>query len=108
MAHVPYRESKLTTLLKHALGGNSLTLMIACLSPLDAHNEENISTLRYATMARAILQRPERNDNPALAFIRKLKAENLQLRQQLAHAHQVRKLCTLQHGHAVQCSYVNF
>ena len=52
LAHVPYRESKLTTLLKHALGGNSLTLMVACLSPLDAHGEENVSTLRYATMVR--------------------------------------------------------
>ena len=50
--HVPYRESKLTTLLKHALGGNSLTLMVACLSPLDIHAEENASTLRYAAMVR--------------------------------------------------------
>jgi hypothetical protein len=39
--------------------------------------------------ARTIVQRPQRNDNPALRFICKLKAENQQLRQQLAHAHQV-------------------
>ncbi len=43
--YVPYRESKLTTLLRQSLGGNSYTLMIACLSPLDDYLDENISTL---------------------------------------------------------------
>ena len=42
---VPYRESKLTQLLKQSLGGNSYTLMMACLSPSDKFVEENISTL---------------------------------------------------------------
>lgn len=32
-AHVPYRDSKLTALLKNSLGGNTLTTMIACISP---------------------------------------------------------------------------
>jgi hypothetical protein len=45
---VPYRESKLTQLLKQSLGGNSYTLMMACLSPSDRYIEENISTLNYA------------------------------------------------------------
>ena len=43
--HVAYRDSVLTKLLKHSLGGNCHTLMIACLSPCDAHVEENASTL---------------------------------------------------------------
>ena len=42
---IPYRESKLTSLLKQSLGGNSYTLMIACLSPADRFFEENLSTL---------------------------------------------------------------
>ena len=33
---VPYRDSKLTSLLKHSIGGNSFCLMVACLAPLDA------------------------------------------------------------------------
>jgi len=48
---IPYRESKLTSLLKQSLGGNSYTLMIACLSPADRFFEENLSTLQYAARA---------------------------------------------------------
>ena len=50
-AHIPYRDSKLTSLLKQSLGGNSYSLMIACLSPSDAYADENVSTLNYATKA---------------------------------------------------------
>merc|ERR1712076_53785 len=42
--HVPYRESKLTRLFKDSLGGNSRTLMIACLSPAVADLDENINS----------------------------------------------------------------
>jgi len=45
LAFVPYRESKLTSLLKQSLGGNSYTLMMACLAPCDAFKDENASTL---------------------------------------------------------------
>jgi len=37
---VPYRESYLTRLLQSSLGGNSRTLMIACVSPADYNEEE--------------------------------------------------------------------
>jgi hypothetical protein len=45
---VPFRESKLTFILKQALGGNSRTSMIAALSPASVNFEETLSTLRYA------------------------------------------------------------
>ena len=56
--HVPYRDSKLTSLLKQSLGGNSYCLMIACLSPSDDNYEENLSTLTYATKTSGIKNKP--------------------------------------------------
>ena len=44
----PFRESKLTLLLKNALGGNTKTSMLAALSPADINHDETLSTLRYA------------------------------------------------------------
>ncbi|EGZ29983.1 hypothetical protein PHYSODRAFT_310092 [Phytophthora sojae] len=52
--HVPYRDSKLTRLLQDSLGGNSKTLMIACVSPADVNYEETSNTLRYASRAQSI------------------------------------------------------
>ena len=43
--HIPYRDSKLTRLLQDSLGGNTKTLMIACLSPADNNYDETLSTL---------------------------------------------------------------
>ena len=45
---MPYRESKLTRLLSDSLGGNSKTVMIACVSPADTDFEETMSTLKSA------------------------------------------------------------
>eukprot|EP00952_Eustigmatos_sp_NYUAD-ZCMA_P008509 35437-Eustigmatos_ZCMA.PRE.1 len=45
-AHVPYRSCKLTNLLKDSIGGNCLTVMIACIWGEAAQVEETISTLR--------------------------------------------------------------
>ncbi|KAI8333060.1 hypothetical protein BC941DRAFT_434987 [Chlamydoabsidia padenii] len=52
--HVPYRDSKLTRLLQDSLGGNSQTLMLACVSPSDSNFGETLNTLRYANRARNI------------------------------------------------------
>ncbi len=46
--HIPYRDSKLTYLLSDSLGGNSLTLMLACITPVDRFANESLSTLRFA------------------------------------------------------------
>eukprot|EP00057_Strongylocentrotus_purpuratus_P017777 XP_011672251.1 PREDICTED: LOW QUALITY PROTEIN: kinesin-like protein KIF21A [Strongylocentrotus purpuratus] len=54
-SHVPYRDSKLTRLLQDSLGGNSRTLMIACVSPSDPGLYGAFDhTLRYANRARNI------------------------------------------------------
>ncbi|CAG8663798.1 3210_t:CDS:2, partial [Scutellospora calospora] len=54
MTHIPYRDSKLTRLLQDSLGGNALTLMIACVSPAEHNVVETINTLKYANRARNI------------------------------------------------------
>ena len=51
---VPYRDSKLTRLLKGSLGGNHKTLMIACVSPSSDNMDESLSCLRYANRAKNI------------------------------------------------------
>jgi len=48
-SHVPYRQSKLTNILKDALGANCNTLMIACMWGEASHLEETTSTLRLAS-----------------------------------------------------------
>jgi hypothetical protein len=59
--HVPYRDSKLTRLLQDSLGGNSRTIMVACISPADSNVEESINTMRYAQRARNIKNSAVRN-----------------------------------------------
>lgn len=47
--HIPYRQSKLTNLLRDSLGGNCKTVMIANVWPEAVHLEETIGTLKFAT-----------------------------------------------------------
>ena len=53
-AHIPYRDSKLTRLLRGSLGGHHKTLMIACVSPSSSNIDETLNTLRYANRAKQI------------------------------------------------------
>ncbi|KAL8850601.1 MAG: hypothetical protein Q9221_004471 [Calogaya cf. arnoldii] len=59
--HIPYRNSKLTRLLKFSLGGNCKTVMIVCISPSSQHFEETQNTLRYANRAKNIQTKVTRN-----------------------------------------------
>ncbi|KAF0697348.1 Aste57867_11949 [Aphanomyces stellatus] len=90
---VPYRDSKLTKLLMDSLGGNSLTLMIACISPSPGVMEDTLSTLNYATRAKNIQNKPTIQMDPTESLIlglRKenqvLRTENVYLKQQLLQA----------------------
>ncbi|KAG9352332.1 hypothetical protein JZ751_020745 [Albula glossodonta] len=53
-SHIPYRDSKITRILKDSLGGNAKTLMIACISPSSSDFDESLNTLNYARRARNI------------------------------------------------------
>jgi kinesin family protein 6/9 len=47
--HIPYRQSRLTNLLRDSLGGNCKTVMVANIWPEGSHLEETVSTLKFAT-----------------------------------------------------------
>ncbi|XP_034489992.1 chromosome-associated kinesin KIF4 [Drosophila innubila] len=81
--YVPYRQSKLTRLLQDSLGGNSITLMIACVSPADYNVAETLSTLRYADRALQIKNKPVVNVDPHAAEVMMLKDVIQKLRMEL-------------------------
>ncbi|CAN7937559.1 unnamed protein product, partial [Ixodes hexagonus] len=81
--HIPYRDSKLTRLLQDSLGGNTRTLMLACLSPADSNYDETLSTLRYANRAKNIQNRPCVNEDPKDALLREYREELERLKQLL-------------------------
>jgi len=60
--HIPYRDSKLTHLLSSSLGGNSLTTMVACISPSASDREESVNSLRYAGRASKIVNETAANE----------------------------------------------
>ncbi|XP_034501488.1 kinesin-like protein KIF17 isoform X3 [Ailuropoda melanoleuca] len=82
--HIPYRDSKLTRLLQDSLGGNTKTLMVACLSPADNNYDETLSTLRYANRAKNIKNKPHVNEDPKDALLREYQEEIKKLKAILA------------------------
>ncbi|XP_030556916.1 kinesin-like protein KIF21A isoform X1 [Drosophila novamexicana] len=74
-SHVPYRDSKLTRLLQDSLGGNSQTLMIACISPSDRDFMETLNTLKYANRARNIKNKVQINQDQSSRTISLLRRE---------------------------------
>ncbi|ETL29906.1 hypothetical protein L916_17014 [Phytophthora nicotianae] len=80
---VPYRNSKLTHLLKDSLGGNSKTIMIAALSPASVNYSETLGTLRYADRAKQIKNKAIVNEDPNQILIRQLKEELEMLRKSM-------------------------
>jgi hypothetical protein len=53
-SHIPYRDSKLTYLLQDSLGGNSRTMMVVAVTPVDLAYDESIHALQFATRVRRI------------------------------------------------------
>lgn len=80
---VPYRDSILTWLLKDSLGGNSMTAMIAAISPADINYDETLSTLRYADSAKRIKNHAVVNEDANARMVRELKEELALLRSKL-------------------------
>ncbi|XP_020588929.1 kinesin-like protein KIN-5D [Phalaenopsis equestris] len=82
--HSPYRESKLTRLLRDSLGGNTKTCIIATISPSIQCLEETLSTLDYANRAKNIKNKPELNQKMMKsAMMKELCSEINRLKQEV-------------------------
>lgn len=81
--HVPYRDSKLTRLLQDSLGGNAKTVMIATVGPSHKNFDETLATLRYASRAKNIKNKPRINEDPKDALLRQFQEEITRLKAQL-------------------------
>ncbi|KAL3309522.1 hypothetical protein Ciccas_011931 [Cichlidogyrus casuarinus] len=101
-SHIPYRDSKLTRILKPSLGGNSITIMIACCSNSIDNLDETINTLRYASKARRIRNKPTKNisstlNQDSLVIVNQLQQRIKQLECELsvaqAQSHTKHPLC---------------
>lgn len=102
--HIPYRTSKLTRLLQDSLGGNTKTVMIAALSPADYNWEETMTTLRYASRAKSIENKPKINEDPKDALLKQYEDEIQQLKKLLAQFQNGEKPKEGQAGIAAQAS----
>lgn len=87
--HAPFRDSKLTRLLRDSLGGTATTVMIACIAPEDGHRDETINTLRYASRARNVANVAVRHvvaTKDLQGIIDSLRRENADLKKELMKA----------------------
>jgi len=83
-AHVPYRQTKLTNVLKDSLGGNCNTLMFACIWGEAKHLEETISTLRLAQRMMRVQNETNQNvEMDPLILVRKYEKQIKELKQEL-------------------------
>ena len=73
----------MTRLLQDSLGGNTKTVMIAAVSPADYNYEETMSTLRYASRAKAIKNKPHINEDPKDTLLRQYQEEIAKLKEAL-------------------------
>ena len=89
--HIPYRNSKLTRLLQDSLGGNSMTIMIANMSPAKSNFADSYSTLQFANRAKNIKNKATKYKDPKSRKIAELQHEIEQLRLQME---QFKQNCT--------------
>ncbi|NWW93799.1 KIF27 protein, partial [Rhynochetos jubatus] len=81
--HIPYRDAKITRILKDSLGGNAKTVMITCISPSSSDFDESLNSLKYANRAKNIRNKPAVNYNPDQDRIDEMELEIRLLREAL-------------------------
>ena len=88
VAHIPYRDSKLTRILQDSLGGNSKTTMIGAISPMSMAFQESVSTLKFCNRAKSVKNVAQINqDLSESAMLTAMQSEIKRLQQELASKH---------------------
>ena len=101
--HVPYRDSKLTFLLKDSLGGNSKTFIIANISPSVSSFAETLSTLKFAQRAKLIKNSAVINEDTS-GTVLLLKSEVKRLKDELESVKNIAELAVTQ---CPKCAGIN-
>ena len=81
----------MTRILQDSLGGNSRTTMIACASPADSNHEETLSTIKYASSARNIKNKPIVNRDANSMLIEGLRSTITQLQGEVNECQEILK-----------------
>ncbi|KJH41450.1 kinesin motor domain protein [Dictyocaulus viviparus] len=81
--HVPYRDSKLTHILRDSLGGNSRTVVIVNIHPDKEYYSDTLSSLQFAAACRGILNRVHANEDLTGDTVIAYKCEIARLRQEI-------------------------
>ncbi|XP_014799796.1 PREDICTED: kinesin-like protein KIF7 [Calidris pugnax] len=86
-SHIPYRDSKITRILKDSLGGNAQTVMIACVSPSSSDFDESLNTLNYASRAQNIQNKAVVNCRKETEHVEELHRQIKNLQKALEQRH---------------------
>ncbi|KAM7152794.1 kinesin-like protein KIF7 isoform 2-T2 [Macrochelys suwanniensis] len=86
-SHIPYRDSKITRILKDSLGGNAQTAMIACVSPSSSDFDESLNTLNYASRAQNIKNKAMVNCRRETEHVEELQLQIKNLQRVLEQRH---------------------
>ncbi|XP_067411786.1 kinesin-like protein KIF7 isoform X2 [Emydura macquarii macquarii] len=86
-SHIPYRDSKITRILKDSLGGNAQTVMIACVSPSSSDFDESLNTLNYASRAQNIKNQAIVNCRKEAEHVEELQLQIKNLQRALERQH---------------------
>ncbi|KAJ3123078.1 hypothetical protein HK098_002227 [Nowakowskiella sp. JEL0407] len=82
--HIPYRDSRLTRILQPSLGGNARTAIICTITPSNVFMDETVGTLKFASRAKTIKNKPEVNETISdEALLKQYKKEIRDLKEQL-------------------------
>ena len=104
-SHVPFRDSKLTFLLKDTWGGNSKTCLVATVSPSGLARSETISTLTFAQRAKLIKNNAILNEDTC-GTVAALQAEVAKLKSKLQQSASFESLSEVIPEDANQAEYI--